>query len=373
MADAAVQSTNIDASIKKKSGEDVSLRYRGLSYLLAVEIDYYTDKYFTWDLPVPFGNLQLYPVNVKDYNEFMDAISCFLLDKKKFEKNTSPKEMKKQLKMTDLEFMLSKLSDDGWKRRFANLIRLVCHVESGLKCPHCGHIMSKDEVRTSFQAALAKLVKEAQEGEESSDEKSQINLPAIIARLGQEKEANGGESPVKIVCSQCGGDGLYDTVRYELNQETQKLEMYIDTQKIDFKDFDRLRNIVLFQNLPDYRDTSYVDPTLKKDYEEQRRIRGQKTANYEASLEKKLAAMRVFYGLPDYEGLYKLTVRKFLIEFSMIDDFLNYNIGRIGQVCGLTGGPKEVKHWIYEEIKDVYADGGYVSQDTMMDRVKGVS
>ena len=370
MADSTTPNANAN---KNKTGEDVSLRYRGLSYEMALELNYCAEKYFTWDLPVPFGELQLYPVNIRDYEEFMDAIACFLLDKKKFEKNTSPQEMKKQLKMTDLEFMLSKLSDDSWRRRLSNLIRLVCHVDTGLKCPHCGHIMGPAEIREATKTALAELIKEAQAGEESP-EKSQINLAALIARLGNGQAAGQeGESPVKIVCSQCGGDGLYDTVRYELNQDTQKLEMFIDQQRIDFKEFDRLRNIVLFQNLPEYRDTSYVDPTLKKDYEEQKRIRGQKTANLEASLEKRLAAMRVFYGLPDYEGLYKLTIRKFLIEFSMIDDYLNYTIGRMGQVCGITGGPKEVKHWIYEEVKDVYADGGYVSHDTMMDRVKGVS
>ena len=46
----------------------------------------------------------------------------------------------------------------------------------------------------------------------------------------------------------------------------------------------------------------------------------------------------------------------------------------MGRLCGLGGGGKDApEHWIYKEIKDVYADGGYVSKDTMMDKVKNVS
>lgn len=159
-----------------------------------------------------------------------------------------------------------------------------------------------------------------------------------------------------------------------INEQTHKLELFIDGQKIDFKDFNRLRNIVLFQNLPDYRDTSYIDPNLKKDYETKKRIQGQKNANLTATLEKKLAAMKVFMGLPNYDGLYNMSVRRFLIEFSTMDDYISYNLQMMGRLCGLGGGGKDApEHWIYKEVKDVYADGGYISKDTMMEKIKGVS
>lgn len=371
-----IQAQVQQTAARQKTGEDVSLKYRGLSYELALELNYYESKYFTWDLPVPFGEkLKLYPVSIKDYDDFMDAVSCFLLDKKKFEPKTPPQEMKKQLKMTDLEFMLSKLSDERWAQRFATLVKLVFHVETGLKCPHCGHVMNGSEIAEAVRKLLADYASGISESDATELTSTNADLTAQEGddSTGAKEESPNKNAPPVLTCSQCHGDGLYETVRHSLNEETQKLELFVDQQKIDFDEFNRLKNIVLFQNLPDYRDTSYVDPTLKKDYEEQRRIKGQKTENLQASLERRLAAMRVFYGLSDYEGLYKLTVRRFLIEFNMIDDLINYEIGMMGRVCGLTGGPKELKHWIFEEIKDVYADAGYVSQDTMMERVKNVT
>jgi len=46
----------------------------------------------------------------------------------------------------------------------------------------------------------------------------------------------------------------------------------------------------------------------------------------------------------------------------------------MGRVCGFGSDSKTpVEHWIYQEIKDVYADGGYISKDTMMEKTKGIS
>ena len=374
--------TNKTATPKK--GEDVSLRYRGLSFDMAVELQLYEEEYFFWDKPVPFGEkLMLYPVNVKDYNHFMDAVSCFLLDKKTLPPNVKPDVIKKQLKMTDLEFMLSKMESNEWVLRFSKLIELVMHVKNGMRCPVCGEIMSYGEYKEAAMKIVHELLnKEAKKTEEKEEEKEEISENSEKSEKSENEEENKdevvesgkeGETPV-VKCPHCGGDGLYETIRYEENEQTHKLELFIDGQKIDFKDFNRLRNIVLFQNLPDYRDTSYIDPNLKKDYETKKRIQGQKNANLTATLEKKLAAMKIFMGLPNYDGLYNMSVRRFLIEFSTMDDYISYNLQMMGRLCGLGGGGKDApEHWIYKEVKDVYADGGYISKDTMMEKIKGVS
>ncbi|MBO7691116.1 MAG: hypothetical protein J6T10_00600, partial [Methanobrevibacter sp.] len=363
--------TNKTATPKK--GEDVSLRYRGLSFDMAVELQLYEEEYFFWDKPVPFGEkLMLYPVNVKDYNHFMDAVSCFLLDKKTLPPNVKPDVIKKQLKMTDLEFMLSKMESNEWVLRFSKLIELVMHVKNGMRCPVCGEIMSYGEYKEAAMKIVHELLnKEAKKTEEKEEEKEEISENSEKSEKSENEEENKdevvesgkeGETPV-VKCPHCGGDGLYETIRYEENEQTHKLELFIDGQKIDFKDFNRLRNIVLFQNLPDYRDTSYIDPNLKKDYETKKRIQGQKNANLTATLEKKLAAMKIFMGLPNYDGLYNMSVRRFLIEFSTMDDYISYNLQMMGRLCGLGGGGKDApEHWIYKEVKDVYADGGYISK-----------
>ena len=138
-ANAGTPVTPVNKSTTPKKGDDVSLRYRGLSFEMAVELQLYEEEYFFWDKPVPFGEkLMLYPVNVKDYNHFMDAVSCFLLDKKTLPPNAKPEEIKKQLKMTELEFMLSKMESNEWVLRFTKLIELIMHVKNGMKCPVCG-------------------------------------------------------------------------------------------------------------------------------------------------------------------------------------------------------------------------------------------
>lgn len=374
--------TNNTAAPKK--GEDVSLRYRGLSFDMAVELQLYEEEYFFWDKPVPFGEkLMLYPVNIKDYNHFMDAVSCFLLDKKTLPPNAKPDVIKKQLKMTDLEFMLSKMESNEWVLRFSKLIELVMHVKNGMRCPVCGEIMSYGEYKEAAMKIVQELLnKETKKTEEKEKEKEEISENSENSEQSKNAEENkdevvesGKENETPVVkCPHCGGDGLYETIRYEENEQTHKLELFIDGQKIDFKDFNRLRNIILFQNLPDYRDTSYIDPNLKKDYETKKRIQGQKNANLTATLEKKLAAMKVFMGLPNYDGLYNMSVRRFLIEFATMDDYISYNLQMMGRLCGLGGGGKDApEHWIYKEVKDVYADGGYISKDTMMEKVKNVS
>lgn len=420
---AASSVTAVPAVNKPKKGEDVSIRYRGLSYEMAVELQLYEDEYFAWDLPVPFGEkLKIYPVGVRKYNRFMDAVSCFLLDKKQFSPQAKPEDIKKQLKMTDLEYMISKMDTVEWGNRLVTLIELVFHVSHGMKCPHCGRVMSyqeyKDAATKLFQEIVAKaqqskmkeeasLVEptevqepteiteeevelpkgevsdssEVEEGEEGTDD-DEATVEAdenekIEEKVDEEQSDKTGESKENetptIKCPECGGDGLYESIRYGENEQTHKMELFIDGQKIDFRDFTRLKNIVLFQNMPDYRDTSYIDPSLKKDYETQRRIKSQQHGNLTATLEEKLAAIKVFEGLPSYEPLYDLTIRKFLIEFGKMDDLITYQLQMMGRYCGLGGGPKDIPHWIYHEIKDVYADGGYISKDTMMEKTKNIA
>ena len=63
------------------------------------EVEYLRDKYFTYDEPVPFCGLYLYPVSVRNYNEFMTSNACLLLNK-----NDDPM----GIKFTHLDYLLSK-------------------------------------------------------------------------------------------------------------------------------------------------------------------------------------------------------------------------------------------------------------------------
>ena len=91
------------------------------------EIDYFRDKYFTYDLPVPFGKLTLYPVSIKDYNEFLSSSACLTLNKN---------DEVAGVRMTNIGYLLSKMQDEKegpmWSLRFTKIIELCLHIKSGL-------------------------------------------------------------------------------------------------------------------------------------------------------------------------------------------------------------------------------------------------
>ena len=45
------------------------------------EINYYKDKYFTYDDPIPFHGLAIYPVTMRNYQQFMASTVCLTLNK----------------------------------------------------------------------------------------------------------------------------------------------------------------------------------------------------------------------------------------------------------------------------------------------------
>ena len=45
------------------------------------EINYYKDKYFTYDEPIPFHGLTIYPVTMRNYQQFMVSTACLTLNK----------------------------------------------------------------------------------------------------------------------------------------------------------------------------------------------------------------------------------------------------------------------------------------------------
>lgn len=82
-------------------------------------------------------------------------------------------------------------------------------------------------------------------------------------------------------------------IKFGVDSQKKKPILLINGQIIKSKDFDRLRQIILFQNFPDYRDDSWVDPAIKKDYQEKLKIQSQKSGNASASVEEKMVALAI--------------------------------------------------------------------------------
>ena len=92
------------------------------------EVREYESKYFTFDTPIPFCGLTLFPVSVRNYNLFLMVSDCFTLNK-----NDDPKGIKK----THLEYLIDKMQDkeEGliWSFRFSTLVELIFHVKVGFE------------------------------------------------------------------------------------------------------------------------------------------------------------------------------------------------------------------------------------------------
>ena len=277
------------------------------------DVQYFRDKYYTYDLPVPFKDgLYMYPVSVKDYNEFLSCSICLTLNK-----NDTPE----GIGMTNIEYLVSKMQDkeEGpiWSLRFTRILELCLHIKSGLLCPKCGKFMSFDEFYQHYQD------------------------PSIVDKS-------------TILNCECG-DKFQETVKFAPDEESPKkrIVFVINGVKINSKEFNKLRQYIMYQNLPDYKDDSWVDKAIRDDQAALAEIKGRNSGT--ATLEKKIIGVSINTNLK-IDEVYNLSMRKFLIYLGMIDDIMSYKITRQAVSSGFASLPKgqTVEHWLYKKDEGMY-------------------
>lgn len=313
-------------------------KYKGIPNRIAKELAYYEYRYFREDTPIPFCGLTIYPATVHDYERFLDATSCLTLNKN---------ETLKGLKMTNLEYLYSKMgSDNGdeaakWAFRFTNLIEVCFHLKSGYKCQKCGRVYEFGSPE------CVRLMKDTEERVKKAVE----NDPHLIET---EEGVNKLKDMAKPLCPDDGGEVL--ATIYTKKDDKGKLVLVLDGHEINGTDFDRLRQIILFQNLPDYRDESWVDPSLKKDREMKLELE-RRNNDVHASIEKKCVCLSVSTNYK-LDEIYNMSIRKFSMALSTVDDLINYQITKLAVMTGLVSMPKgkTLEHWIYKPDKDMYGD-----------------
>lgn len=288
------------------------------------EIEYYRDKYFTYDAPIPFEGVTIYPITVKNYQEFLSCSACLLLNK-----NDDPL----GVTMTHLDYLYAKLTDktEGplWSARFSHIIELCLHIKNGFKCNKCGKFMSTEEYYTKIQL----LQKEKEET------KSPIT----------------DEDVYKIFQCDCEEKGTFiQTVGYKKDAETHnKGVLLLDGHQIDAKSYNKMRKIILYQNLPDFKDDSWVDKSVRDDQAAKAELtsRGQG----KATLERKIIGVcaQTSYKIDE---IYDLSTRKFLQLLSMIDDIINYTTTKQGIISGMVSLKKgtQIDHWLYKKETGMY-------------------
>ena len=300
-------------------------RFKGVPDKIAAEIMLYETEYFKEDKPVPFiGDLMFYPATVHEYEIFSNCSSCLTINK-----NETPE----GIRMSNLEYlytMTQKPGDEGaaWSFRIQKLFEIIFHIKNGIKCKKCGRVI---EYNSKEFADYITSVQEAQQNKQP------------IPKLSCPEEG-------------CGGDEFIEMMKFIEDPETKKHSLCVNGQVIDKNDYNRLRYIVLYQNFPDYRDDSWVDPEVKKDYEEKMRLDRMKN-DVHATLEKKIVCLSVstHYKL---EEIYDMTIRKFTMSLMTVDDLINYQIIKTASMSGFVQLPKgqTIEHWIYKPDKDMYGE-----------------
>lgn len=287
------------------------------------EVDYFRDKYFTYDLPVPFNKLTLYPVSIKDYNEFLSSSACLTLNKN---------DDISGIRMTNIDYLLSKMQDEKegpmWSLRFTKIIELCLHIKSGLKCPKCGKFMSFEEFYIKY------------EDESIIDKNSILNC-------------------------ECGGK-YQETIKFKENEKGKKIFVF-DGIEVDNQTFNKLRKYIMYQNLPDYKDDSWVDKAIRDDQAAKNELKSRGSGT--ASLERKIIGVCVNTHWK-IEEVMNMTIRKFLMVLGMVDDIMNYTITRTGLMSGFASLPKgeTVEHWLYKKDEGLY--GKAMDMDTYTSQIK---
>lgn len=321
-------------------------KYKGVNPKIAKELAAYEFRYFRQDLPIPFCGLTIYPATVAEYERFIDAISCLTLDK-----NTTLD----GLRMSNLDFLISKMTSDDkeenarWSYRLTSLAEICFHVKNGYKCPKCGKVYAFGDPEVAEIAERSeKRAKEFVSAHADSFDAGEEGLRAL-----QEAAA-----------PRCLADEtvLSPTLTIKKDEKGKNV-LVVDGHVIDSDDFNRLRQIILFQNLPDYRDESWIDPSLKADREKKLALEKQQNDVY-ASTEEKVVCLSISTSYR-FEEIYAMSIRKFTMALSTVDEKINYQITKLAVMTGLVTLPKgkSLDHWIYHRNKDQFGDD-YKSLDS---------
>ena len=131
-------------------------------------------------------------------------------------------------------------------------------------------------------------------------------------------------------------------------REKQKLSIVApdDSFEITGKQFDDIKRIILYQNVPHYDDT-YIDPDLKKMMGEVDRLKSQGIST--PNLERRMAIITAHCGVGK-QTLMQYTMRSLQLLFEECAGEVEFTTLR--PIMLYAGKAKELEHWIYKKKKD---------------------
>lgn len=322
---------------------------------------FYEQKYFTHDEPVPFKqHLKVHPALVRDYYDFYYNVMCF-----KMNKNEDPE----GVSMSHLGYLLYKIQDETSGKQvynqFVDLMELIFHIENGLKCPKCGDVITFEQISKEM-AVIDKIDDEKTKDFIMRQYLETVSFCDKCTEDNNDKNDTSEEITEESIDKKNKYPVRYQVIDYSNKQGQNRL--FIDGVEIDNNDYDLLRNIVLYYNIPDY-DDEYINPELKAELEEVARLKNPN--NVQPSLEKQESCI-VSTGVYTYETIKDITIRKMVILLRTIDARLHYFAYRQGELSGMVKFKNELTHWIYgSDDKNKFGD--IMTMDALKDKLKDVT
>ena len=133
-----------------------------------------------------------------------------------------------------------------------------------------------------------------------------------------------------------------DGVRYL--EKDGRFKIILNDIEIGKKDFDILRKIICYQNMPDFDDT-YIDPELEQALKEVEELKSKGSGS--TSLEDQIVCVSIStpYKIDDIK---KMSIRKFVKTLKKVDVKLHYEIYKNGEMAGATF-KEGIVHWMYDK------------------------
>jgi hypothetical protein len=188
-------------------------------------------------------------------------------------------------------------------------------------------------------------------------DKNSLNDPEIISmsylKFLFKKKISDKHSRQQLfnICNLCLGlnkpyiqlDEKGKAVLYELD-DNNNIILFI-TQK----EFEDIRRIILYQNIPDY-DDNYINPDLKKAMQEQDELLSKNIVL--PSLERKINIITSHTGITQKEQ-FNMTLRSHSLLFKEVVGEVNFQATK---AISLYAGQKDAVQWIYQQKKGKFDD-----------------
>lgn len=148
--------------------------------------------------------------------------------------------------------------------------------------------------------------------------------------------------------------------------EKGKIKFLIDDIEYDKDDFNNIRKIICYQNMPDYND-GYINPELEEAIKEAEDLQS-RDVGY-TNLERQLICVSKEYPYK-IEELKNISIRKFVQMLQIADAQLHYKIYKTGECSGMVSFKTPISHYMF--IKDKKFDS-LINYDSFKEKMKQVT